>query len=587
MSFYELRSPGTPAPPPQPKRLAVFVTHGMGQQVPFATLSDLLTQLRKVTPFGEQKPRPEAVLLGGRQLQRIVLPVPRLEGEIHFYEGYWAPLTEGAVTLRDVIRFLVGAGLNGIRNSGSRFQRYAFGEMRSYEMPIRTWVYLIVALLTVVGLVSMNTVIGLVAAARAVLGQRPGWLSDELLFDLTSTMNLFLLVAMCFGLILTVAKLIRRGPRWLRGALGYLSIAGLYLTLTTAIAGGIALPALVWLHQHADTSSAAGRDATFWGSLLGYHRTDALNTAADWVLGIAVGLAAFWLVVAPIVRTLFRILAQLAHWKDLARRRQQPLATALILLCLIALTVLLAREAIALYHFGRPATSLAFDPANMYLTWPVLIAVSALVRFFLVQYVGDVAAYVSSYTLDRFSDLRQRVKSVVLERMQAVYAADGENKYAGILLVGHSLGSVVTYDVLNQLINDDELRRTPAGTPYDVVGRTLALMTFGSPLDKTAFLFAIQQRASSEPREALATTMQPLIQKYDFRTMPWINIYSPWDIISGALNYYDVPDQRDPRAVQNRPDPEATTLLAAHTEYWGDTILRERLAAVLAQSLTV
>ena len=34
-------------------------------------------------------------------MQRLVLRLPSLGREIHFYEGYWAPLTEGEVTLRD------------------------------------------------------------------------------------------------------------------------------------------------------------------------------------------------------------------------------------------------------------------------------------------------------------------------------------------------------------------------------------------------------------------------------------------------------------------------------------------------------
>jgi hypothetical protein len=218
---------------------------------------------------------------------------------------------------------------------------------------------------------------------------------------------------------------------------------------------------------------------------------------------------------------------------------------------------------------------------RLLLTWPVLLGVSAVVRFFLIQYVGDVAAYVSSHTVDRFADLRQRIKDAVGTRAEAVYAAEGEAKYDGVILVGHSLGSVVTYDVLNRLINQDELRRAAGGRVYEVARRTRLLLTFGSPLDKTAFLFATQTPRLSRAREALATTVQPLIQSYDFRLMRWVNLYSPWDIISGALNYYDVPGTPAPPAVDNRLDPEATTLLGAHTEYWENPLLRETLAAEL------
>ena len=36
---------------------------------------------------------------------------------VHIYEAYWAPLTEGQVTLRDVILFLFHAGFDGLWHS--------------------------------------------------------------------------------------------------------------------------------------------------------------------------------------------------------------------------------------------------------------------------------------------------------------------------------------------------------------------------------------------------------------------------------------------------------------------------------------
>ncbi|MGA2214415.1 MAG: hypothetical protein ABSH31_14160, partial [Bryobacteraceae bacterium] len=49
----------------------------------------------------------------------------------------------------------------------------------------------------------------------------------------------------------------------------------------------------------------------------------------------------------------------------------------------------------------------------------------------------------------------------------------------------------------------------------NVVGRTRALITFGSPLDKTAFLFRTQSNhPRDEMREELAASVQPLILSY-------------------------------------------------------------------------
>jgi hypothetical protein len=144
--------PGRPA-----ERLAVFVTHGMGQQVPFSTVSDLVTELQKEPPFSAVTPVTQMVLLGDQRLQRISLQLEASGREIHFYEGYWAPLTAGVVTLRDVLRFLLRAGINGLRNGEGIFRRWAFGGFQVYDIPVRTWVYLAVAVATIGALVSMNT----------------------------------------------------------------------------------------------------------------------------------------------------------------------------------------------------------------------------------------------------------------------------------------------------------------------------------------------------------------------------------------------------------------------------------------------
>jgi hypothetical protein len=60
-----------------------------------------------------------------------------------------------------------------------------------------------------------------------------------------------------------------------------------------------------------------------------------------------------------------------------------------------------------------------------------------------------------------------------------------------------------------------------------------------------------------------------------------VNIYSPWDIISGSLEYFDLPDSSDPRRVDNLRDREATTLLMAHVEYWDNGLLPEVLSKAL------
>jgi hypothetical protein len=55
--------------------------------------------------------------------------------------------------------------------------------------------------------------------------------------------------------------------------------------------------------------------------------------------------------------------------------------------------------------------------------WALLLAVSYFVRQFMIQYVGDVAAYVFPQKLDRFNKLRNEIKNCVVKTVEAVYGA--------------------------------------------------------------------------------------------------------------------------------------------------------------------
>src|SRR3954452_22094321 len=106
-------------------KTAVIVCHGMGQQVRFQTLNDVVQLLRE-----EAARRDEALTdiatrmvlfrdgagVRSGQLGRAELTVRRADGserEVHLYEAYWAPLTEGQVSIRDVLWFLLMAGFHG------------------------------------------------------------------------------------------------------------------------------------------------------------------------------------------------------------------------------------------------------------------------------------------------------------------------------------------------------------------------------------------------------------------------------------------------------------------------------------------
>ncbi|HEY2342476.1 MAG TPA: hypothetical protein VGH90_05570 [Chthoniobacteraceae bacterium] len=206
------------------------------------------------------------------------------------------------------------------------------------------------------------------------------------------------------------------------------------------------------------------------------------------------------------------------------------------------------------------------------LGWLGCVAIFLGLRWFLIQYAGDVAAYVSAYNLNRFTKVREEIQRRALEVFCAVYGArDSANgfTYDKVIVTGHSLGSLVAYDGLNAMILGDRVGRTQ----LSAAARTKGLLTFGSPLDKTAFLFRMQTDAVI--REGLAEAAQPLI--HEQRPFPWINIYSPADIISGSLEFYDAPDEAQAHPVQNVWDMDADTPLVAHVQYWKNKCLAEKL----------
>ncbi len=377
-------SPSLDAPGARRARIAVIVSHGMGEQVPFETLdavAEALWKRQSDAPMDASNARVRYAAFGEDWLPRVELTLRTPDAgqcDVHLYEVYWAPLTEGKVTVRDALAFLVGAGLRGMRYCARGFfDRWMFGRRLVFRLPRRGVLQLGAALAALLALFLAFVGVAAATAAELLRFIQPGAAPPP--------------------------------PRW--------------------------LPALP--------------DAWMLASL-------------------AAALIAFW-----------------------------------------------------------------------YLRW------------FLVQSVGDVAAYISAHRASRFAEIRREIQDVARGVARNVYAArdsaSGEPQYAHVLVVGHSLGSVIAYDMLGDSINRDLAAVASGGIGLDVVRRTKLLLTLGSPLDKTAFLFRTQ-KDHVPLREALAAAAQPMIVSYANRPARWVNIWSPFDWISGSLEYYDEtgPGERPP-----------------------------------------
>lgn len=574
--------PGTGDTPARPRRVAVLVAHGMGQQVPFQTQDLVAEGLRERCP-GTPPPEASTVRQDEDWLHRIRLRLKRDGEEVRadVYEAYWAPLTEGRITTRDVIAFLAGAAGNGIANGSQKFRRWLFDQYADFHPPIRTVLYLLGACLVLLALVLMNSTIALVVAGRSVLNDPPPrWLSDALFRDLTTSFNVVVTAMALFALTLLVAALLRRwrmrarrrGPEGkvlagLPGWWGVLSVAVFVAVLGIVALAGVSI-VLVFL-GHTGGTLAAGEQ--LWHRVLSPGLAGRFDQAFDQAVP--------WIVGVPLLLFLLHRLWQIFRgmqrdWKDGLHRWLTLLSAGFLVIVLVFAGLL------AYAMLGQPGTSGAMAVARSGLSWPLLVVASLLIRTLLVQYMGDVAIYVRPYKLDRYYQLRDDIRQCALKVARAVYARQEDGgHYDEVIVVAHSLGSVVAYDVLNRLVLDDNAD----GGRLGVARRTALFLTFGSPLDKTAFIFGVQGRKTSEAREALAASVQPLIVKEAFRPRRWVNIHSPWDIISGSLEYYDLPGSTSAHRVVNVVDPDATTLLVAHTEYAGNPLLYETLLAAILE----
>ena len=521
--------------PANSNRAAVIVCHGMGQQIKWQTLCELVSSLTRAhvlkpdtevavrqvrfksiaehAPLGGERETGEPFFLGRAEATLQMPGQPGASRDVHIYEAYWAPLTEGRITLIQTIRFLIDAALKGIRHSFRTIARYdgvsGVGDPPIVERPrpYHTVLWLLGLLPILFSVIAMNLAIT-VAQVRRLLTDSGG-LTRSLLAALTGDLWTFELI-----------------------------LLGAFLAFRAA---------LTWRR-------AARQHSSSW------HLPD----VASWTLWAVAGFVA----VVCVATGLFVIPAH--YW---THQGPQPYTPGPLEYALLRWPADVAQRAIAelftrVNDAGVLRTTADERPwralqTHALFVWGAILYASVRGRRILVEYVGDVAIYVASHTLSTFDQVRDDIKALTRHVVCAIYQ---QGRYERVIIVGHSLGSLIAYDALNGAMLADSLSGT-YGTE-----RTRRFVTFGSPLDKTAFIFRAIDAVKAPFREGLAASVQPLLiyRPSPRTTFDWINLRSPHDVISGRLDLYP--------QVDNRLDPQADTPLWAHVQFWSNELLAETIA---------
>jgi hypothetical protein len=572
---------------------AIWVVHGMGQQVPFETVDRLaqgiLGALKERGTTLACDPQLRTVKIAGQVMQRVEISFQRADAsgkrndcELHLYETYWAPDTEGVARLKDVMSFLWDGGTRGILNCFKPFQRAMFDDIARFKIPKRSAFFLCVTLLVLIALTVINGVIVASAAAKTKLVQVPSLTSHWP--ELAAIASCMVAVAFTLGIVLFLADFCRpeRLKRGWQRFISWIGWASVIVTVVQILVTALLMTALIhldWLSGHPYAPVTGGTVSSWLAGFFSWvsyffaglpdEQLQAFSTCIIIGGALLVGLA---MTISAVLRSSEKSLR--GHW-----------SVALLVPIALAANVAAVVWPIGICFRGDRTIELPsylwFLGSSIWV-FPFLSFFSAQVRELMIQYVGDVAIYVRPNKLDRFNQVRNEIKEAARLAASAIFTAYDESEtkflYDQVALVGHSLGSVIAYDTLDRLMMDDSLTKNA----LQVSDRTKALVTFGSPLNKTAFFFTIQAKDSLHIRERLAATVQPLITSYQrFRNLAWINVYSPHDIISGSLRFYDWPGTHIPPAVDNIADPDACVPLLAHNSYWTNpTVWRALLGQI-------
>ena len=200
------------------------------------------------------------------------------------------------------------------------------------------------------------------------------------------------------------------------------------------------------------------------------------------------------------------------------------------------------------------------------------------IQKYFVDYIGDIEVYVTRDSKSARFTAREQIRSRAVDAIKA--AVTSREDYAEVLVLGHSLGSVVGLDALREL-------RQQAGTVLlpPQFSRLSTFVTFGSPLEKTRFFFdRISPDDGAQWTDFLREIQQTFVQQTVLPAAPggpgqappagvahriaWYNFWYFIDIIANGLESYNDAQVPDLVQVTRLPQPGASPWV--HSAYLVD-----------------
>jgi hypothetical protein len=578
-----------------PKRTAVLVLHGIGAQKPYETLDQfargLLGYFRlpdSAQPHPARSPHPPTQEVRLRQHKANlntneqdwtqafvrVRSASRPGDLIDVYEYYWAPVITDRVSELQSLKFLIGAGLSPFQylrdnltvinrahasiSRGNKLSWMFFALCREVYRMLFIFVPLIALAVGLYWLLASSVADHFISGGvfSSLLLKPPLHLSQA--FQLAGATVRFLLLGMCaIFLFQEFFDGAQRNPSEESPAM-YTGFIGTLFALLLVV------PRLLQGHLVA---------------LTGY-----LSHLPFWIQ--AVSGAGFLLILVG--ASLCSKILRSAWGRAGTALGRHPALTVIAVLAVAVLTGLLSVARLKPL-LAKVIDLLALPP---FLKWPtvllyLLLALLAYVsRKVLTSAIGCLAVYLGADDLSKNFAARSQILHECTTMLISLLAGRDETgakneewNYDQVLVAGHSLGSVIAYDSLSQLIVRDLAKdRSLVGIPLEKVK---GLLTFGCPLNKVVYFF----RTRTNLRTNVLSQILYMLHSFRLRTpLPpqanpaiavphpfpakvpfapgfrWYNAYSPFDIISGRMQFYtadlDVPVER------------GVTPWTAHLSYW-------------------